>query len=150
MPICNQASNKSKKSTESYFDMPGWIFHLHTLRYVSWSLQEICHDKYDYGLRITISNYQYFIQVANLAVFTYFIASLFSRQFLIPDRDNKYSPNHWGNETFPDSNIPYSSKTPFNEHTPDFVFPFFTLVEFICYIGWIKVAESLLNPFGGF
>ena len=26
--------------------------------------------------------------------------------------------------------------------------PFFTLIEFICYFGWIKVAEELLNPFG--
>ena len=86
-------------------------------------------------------------QVANLAVFTYFIASLFSRQFFIPDGDNKYSPSTWGNETFPDSNIPYSSSTPFNRHTPDFAFPLFNVIEFMCYVGWIKVAESLLNPF---
>ncbi len=26
--------------------------------------------------------------------------------------------------------------------------PFFTILEFISYFGWIKVAESLLNPFG--
>ena len=24
--------------------------------------------------------------------------------------------------------------------------PFFTIIEFIGYIGWIKVAETLLNP----
>ena len=24
----------------------------------------------------------------------------------------------------------------------------FTLVEFFCYIGWMKVAAALLNPFG--
>ncbi len=27
-------------------------------------------------------------------------------------------------------------------------FPFFTIIEFISYMGWIKVAETLLNPFG--
>ena len=28
------------------------------------------------------------------------------------------------------------------------VVPFFTILEFIAYMGWIKVAETLLNPFG--
>ena len=27
-------------------------------------------------------------------------------------------------------------------------FPVFTVLEFISYMGWIKVAETLLNPFG--
>ena len=26
--------------------------------------------------------------------------------------------------------------------------PCFTILEFIAFFGWIKVAESLLNPFG--
>jgi len=26
--------------------------------------------------------------------------------------------------------------------------PVHTLVELLCYMGWIKVAETLLNPFG--
>ena len=30
----------------------------------------------------------------------------------------------------------------------DSYIPFFTLAEFFCYMGWIKVAETLLNPFG--
>ena len=38
--------------------------------------------------------------------------------------------------------------SPFDEHTPDFYIPIFTILEFICYSGWIKVAETLLNPFG--
>ena len=29
-----------------------------------------------------------------------------------------------------------------------FYIPFFTLVQFFCYMGWTKVAETLLNPFG--
>ena len=38
--------------------------------------------------------------------------------------------------------------SPFDFHTPDVKVPWFTMVEFICYMGWIKVAETLLNPFG--
>ena len=49
---------------------------------------------------------------------------------------------------FPDLDVSYSSKDPYKAHTPDFYFPLFTLVEFFCYMGWIKVAETLLNPFG--
>ena len=71
----------------------------------------------------------------------YFIAALFSRQFLIPDQDP--------HGTFPNSTIVYSNKPPFNKHTPHMYFPLFTLVEIICYMGWVKVAGSLLNPFGG-
>ena len=26
--------------------------------------------------------------------------------------------------------------------------PFATIMELFCYLGWIKVAETLLNPFG--
>ncbi len=42
----------------------------------------------------------------------------------------------------------YSNSPPFNRHTPDFYFPFFTFIELLSYMGWIKVAETLLNPFG--
>ena len=49
---------------------------------------------------------------------------------------------------FPDLDVSYSSGEPYKAHTPDFYFPFFTLIEFFCYMGWIKVAETLLNPFG--
>ena len=27
-------------------------------------------------------------------------------------------------------------------------FPFFGLFEFIAYLGWVKIAETLLNPWG--
>ena len=43
----------------------------------------------------------------------------------------------------------YASEGPFSQHTPDQVFPVFTIIEMICYMGWVKVAECLLNPFGG-
>ena len=53
------------------------------------------------------------------------------------------------NTTFNASDITISiGNSPFKAHTPDLYFPLFTIVEFLCYMGWIKVAESLLNPFG--
>ena len=55
--------------------------------------------------------------------------------------DNKHFPNV--------TQFPYASDGPFANHTPGYVFPTFTLIEMVCYMGWIKVAESLLNPFGG-
>ena len=74
----------------------------------------------------------------------YFGAALFSKQFLVPP------PAQIDTENFPNVTIvDYSSKAPFDKHTPGLLFPFFTLVEMVCYLGWIKVAESLLNPFGG-
>lgn len=29
-----------------------------------------------------------------------------------------------------------------------FSFPFMPIIEFFFYVGWLKVAESLINPFG--
>ena len=81
--------------------------------------------------------------MAHLAVFTYFGACLFSRQFLIPPQ-NAIDRVNFPNVTM----FPYG-KAPFDTHTPGYVFPVFTIVEMVCYMGWIKVAESLLNPFGG-
>ena len=69
---------------------------------------------------------------------------MFSKQFLIPPE------GQLDTESFPNVTlVHYSSKAPFVNHTPGLYFPFFTLVELVCFMGWIKVAESLLNPFGG-
>ena len=84
-----------------------------------------------------------YTQVASMSVFLYFLAALFGRQYLVPQ------PSHLDNTTFPASDIITSNnKSPFDDHTPDFYFPFFTIIEFLSYMGWVKVAETLLNPFG--
>ena len=49
---------------------------------------------------------------------------------------------------FPNVTIAYTTETSYQGHTPDFYIPFLTFAEFFCYMGWIKVAETLLNPFG--
>ena len=33
-------------------------------------------------------------------------------------------------------------------HEVDFYFPVFTFLQFFFYMGWLKVAEVLINPFG--
>ena len=83
-----------------------------------------------------------YTQVATFSVFAYFIAALFGRQYLMPREEGRNMI------MFPNLNVTYASETPFNMHTPDFYVPFFSLIEFFCYMGWIKVAETLLNPFG--
>ena len=80
-----------------------------------------------------------YTQVATFSVMFYFFACLFGRQYLIPSKNG---------DPFPNLGIPFASEGPYKNHTPDFYIPFFTLVELYCYAGWIKVAETLLNPFG--
>ncbi|VBB30889.1 unnamed protein product [Acanthocheilonema viteae] len=63
-------------------------------------------------------------QLVFLAVYVYFAICLISRQFIITERD---APNK--------SNI-------------DLILPCVTMMEFIIFVGWMKVAEGLLNPFG--
>ena len=50
--------------------------------------------------------------------------------------------------TFEQLGIPLSITGPFFGHTPDVKIPIFSIIEFIAYLGWIKVAETLLNPWG--
>ena len=76
-------------------------------------------------------------------MFTYFGACLFSRQFLIPPEGAV------DKDSFPDVTIFPYGKAPFDHHTPGYYIPVFTMIELVCYMGWIKVAESVLNPFGG-
>ncbi|KAJ9574764.1 hypothetical protein L9F63_008078, partial [Diploptera punctata] len=64
-----------------------------------------------------------YTQVVTLAVYTYFMATLMANQFLDP-------------------------KKGYPKHEVDLVFPIFTFLQFFFYMGWLKVAESLVNPFG--
>ena len=81
-----------------------------------------------------------YVHVVTISVHLYFLAALFGRQYLIPHEENK--------EPFTAVNITFDHKEPFKSHSPDMIIPCFTIIEFFCYVGWIKVAQSLLNPFG--
>lgn len=54
-----------------------------------------------------------------LTVYSYFMANLLGLQY-IESRDSRQ----------------------------DYYFPFFGSLQFVFYVGWLKVAESLINPFG--
>ncbi|XP_028633354.1 bestrophin-1 [Grammomys surdaster] len=64
-----------------------------------------------------------YTQVVTVAVYSFFLACLIGRQFLNPNRD-------------------------YPGHEMDLVVPVFTILQFLFYMGWLKVAEQLINPFG--
>jgi hypothetical protein len=49
---------------------------------------------------------------------------------------------------FENIDVSIAKDKPYDLHTPVVHIPVFTLIEFIAYLGWIKVAETLLNPWG--
>uniref|UniRef100_A0AAR2L0Y5 Bestrophin homolog n=1 Tax=Pygocentrus nattereri TaxID=42514 RepID=A0AAR2L0Y5_PYGNA len=64
-----------------------------------------------------------YTQVVTVAVYSFFLACLIGRQFLDPTQG-------------------------YPGHDLDFYLPVFTLLQFFFYVGWLKVAEQLINPFG--
>ncbi|XP_038627302.1 bestrophin-2 [Tachyglossus aculeatus] len=64
-----------------------------------------------------------YTQVVTIAVYSFFLACLIGRQFLDPTRG-------------------------YRGHDLDLCVPVFTLLQFFFYVGWLKVAEQLINPFG--
>ncbi|XP_012368272.2 bestrophin-1 isoform X2 [Octodon degus] len=64
-----------------------------------------------------------YTQVVTVAVYSFFLACLLGRQFLIPAKA-------------------------YQGHEMDMVVPIFTFLQFFFYMGWLKVAEQLINPFG--
>ena len=54
-----------------------------------------------------------------MTVYSYFLASMMAQQYIHP-RDS----------------------------ANDYYFPIFASLEFIFYVGWLKVAETLINPWG--
>lgn len=75
----------------------------------------------------TISVPLVYTQVVTIAVYSYFITSALGSQWV----DNKIHVS--GDDRI--VNI-------------DLYFPIFSTLEFFFYMGWLKVAESLINPFG--
>ncbi|KAJ8249151.1 hypothetical protein GJAV_G00231730 [Gymnothorax javanicus] len=84
------------------------------------SLRSQCMKLYSYDW---ISLPLVYTQVATVAVYSFFLACLIGRQFLDPSQG-------------------------YPGHDLDFYLPIFTLLQFFFYVGWLKVAEQLINPFG--
>uniref|UniRef100_A0A7E4WC07 Bestrophin homolog n=1 Tax=Panagrellus redivivus TaxID=6233 RepID=A0A7E4WC07_PANRE len=66
-----------------------------------------------------------YTQVVNLAVRSYFFVALFGRQYVINTE-----------RTLPNASV------------IDLYIPIMTILQFLFYMGWMKVAEVLLNPLG--
>ncbi|XP_070497388.1 bestrophin-2 isoform X2 [Chironomus tepperi] len=74
----------------------------------------------------TVSVPLVYTQVVTLVLYTYFIAALMGRQ-MVPAQDTADGKKY---------------------EDPDLYFPLFTALQFCFYVGWLKVAEVLINPFG--
>ncbi|KAK6617084.1 hypothetical protein RUM43_014686 [Polyplax serrata] len=68
-----------------------------------------------------------YTQVVTLAVYSFFATSIMGRQ--------------WIDKPATEGNVAARYKI-------DLYFPIFTTLQFFFYMGWLKVAESLINPFG--
>ncbi|KAK6628956.1 hypothetical protein RUM43_002773 [Polyplax serrata] len=64
-----------------------------------------------------------YTQVVTLAVYVFFLSTLMGNQYLDPSKG-------------------------YAKHQIDLFLPVFTFLQFFFYMGWLKVAESLVNPFG--
>ncbi len=61
--------------------------------------------------------------MVTLAVYSFLLSTLMGRQFLDPSKG-------------------------YSGYEVDLVVPVFTFLQFFFYMGWLKVAEALINPFG--
>ncbi len=93
-----------------------------------------------FTLCIFILSLTAYTQVINLTIYSYLFFNLFGNQYLEP-HDPTVS-------MFSLLGIGFSESGPFASHTPSIYIPFFAILEFIAYLGWVKVADTLLNPWG--
>jgi len=96
-----------------------------------------------------------YTQVVTLATYAYFVACLFGRQYLLPTQYKVEGDAYVPVAKFPSVSNWTATLTPgatniigYNNDVADFVIPVFTILEYLFYMGWLKVAETLLNPFG--
>lgn len=64
-----------------------------------------------------------YTQTVTIATYTYFLATVMGRQYLDPSKG-------------------------YSNHDVDLYVPVFTIFEFFFFMGWLKVAEQLINPYG--
>lgn len=71
-----------------------------------------------------------------MAVYSFFITTVMGRQWL-------------DKPVMPLANLKHQTESnSANYNYIDLYFPVFTTLQFFFYMGWLKVAESLINPFG--
>lgn len=77
----------------------------------------------------TVSVPLVYTQVVTLAVYSFLITTIMGRQWLDVSTDASHPLRIHNNPI-------------------DLYFPIFTILQFFFYMGWLKVAETLINPFG--
>lgn len=77
----------------------------------------------------TVSVPLVYTQVVTLAVYSFLITTIMGRQWLDVSTDASHPLRIHNNHI-------------------DLYFPIFTILQFFFYMGWLKVAETLINPFG--
>ena len=87
-----------------------------------------------------------YTQVATLAVLATSMFSTMGNQFLEPH--NVLPEDEYIFNTTRYTNMWHSGNEPFDLHTPNIFIPIYGILQFSFLVGWIKVAECLLNPFG--
>ena len=86
-----------------------------------------------------------YTQLVTIAVHVYFMVSLLGRQYLTPTR---YIGDKGYFVKVPPETPDTVNLAGHDDSVLDFYIPFFTIMQFIFYFGWLKVAEILINPFG--
>ena len=76
-----------------------------------------------------------YTQTVTLAVYFYFTAALIGAQWINPANEEAYKMAY--NMPVGDSGVRF-----------DMFYPFFLTIQFTFFFGWLKVAETLINPFG--
>ena len=76
-----------------------------------------------------------YTQVVTLAVYSYFVAALIGAQWISPESAEAYKDAY---------GLPLGSA----KVKLDLFYPFFLTIQFAFFFGWLKVAETLINPFG--
>ncbi|KAI1706962.1 bestrophin, RFP-TM, chloride channel domain-containing protein [Ditylenchus destructor] len=136
----------------------------YTLVYELWEKQKIAKNRYCNTILHSIEafcdnlhnlrNYDWvpvplaYPQVVYLAVHSYFILCLITRQFINHEPPSTVPGLVPGNGT--SSSGPETIET-YNAHdlyVTHYYVPFMSMLQYIFYVGWLKVGEALLNPLG--
>ena len=109
-----------------------WICHIFWI-YIQWIYNFLVTHIICVTKKIYI--HTYCLQVVTLAVYSYFGAALIGAQWISPENDSAYKSAY---------DLPLGNQ----KAKLDLYYPFFLVVQFAFFFGWLKVAETLINPFG--
>jgi len=86
-----------------------------------------------------------YTQLVTIAVYLFFFIRLFGMQYLQPTKYLLEDGQYVQVENDTPNAINFSG---YDDTVQDFYVPFFTIMQFLFFFGWLKVAETLINPFG--